>query len=204
MDLKAEMERLRKEAELITPKYNIENSIATGENSIVPSQPLPPPVDYEGLLDDEEADSKLVIEVLVASAIGVKFLTDDWVKKRMEMDSTKIARVHQLIKTGQRRLNQASTQCDLMPEDAQWYTVYNASAKEQRENIKLGLSILKDIEKYYIAYAESAGTKAAISEESGEATQIMDMKAINQMIADAQIKRRDEAKAEADKLKKLK
>ena len=190
--IKEEMERLKQDVIASTPKFDITDDMVKPDNLIPPIK-LAPPVDYEKLLLDENCDSRTVVIALIKSTIGEDWLNDPWVLSKIDIDCDKIARVHQLIKTLQKRLNQISANIDLMPEEASWYMIFNNTNKEQRENIKMFLSLLKEFEGYYREYQKS---KVGTSDEKTDSSEIyiQDFKELANVIANEKKKLKEAAR----------
>lgn len=146
-------------------------------------------VDYKQQLSDIKKDSTNIINSLAELYLGDEnLLKHPYISEKMKKDSDYYSKLEFLVQSSQKTLISIMRDIDMGNSNSRMYEVQSMLQKEMRDNIKLSLGSLANIEDFYKSIRTDLGVTttpgATIVAQQEEETSHVDMKELNKQIDD--------------------
>lgn len=201
-NIKEEMERMRQQAQLDSPKFDVSKYTTPTNADSTEVAPLPidarPPVDYEQIMRDSMMTSERRVRQMAMVIMGnTVLLEEEWIKEKLEIDVDRLGRATKAIVTFGDKINDVLANIDAYPEDDRWYKILMGMQEKQNANVthrdKLLLQMQQEYSQLVERYQQMYPEKFAQNDDSDEMN-IVDPAAMNELLA--RIKKREKADLE--------
>lgn len=143
-------------------------------------------LDYDSQIKDIQNDATMVINNLAELYLGdEKLLNHPYITEKRRKDADYYGKLEFLVKTSQKTLISVMREIDTGQANARMFEVQSMLQKEMRDNIKLSLGSLANIESFYKTIREDLGMPSTPVNPTGEKkddTSHVDMKEFNEQL----------------------
>lgn len=201
-NIKEEMERMRRQAQLDSPKFDVAKHVTSTSPGDADAAPLPvdarPPIDYEEIMRDSMMTSEKRVRQMAMVMMGnTVLLEEEWIKEKLEIDVDRLGRATKAIVTFGDKINDVLANIDAYPEDDRWYKILMGMQEKQNSNVNHRDKLLQQMQQEYgelvERYQQMYPEKFTRDDERDEMN-IVDPAAMNELLA--RIKKQEKAEQE--------